>query len=121
MGVKPRRLAHFEVDSVPLPDSAAAHEAMAICQEMRPPMLINHSYRTYLWAVILADLQQLSLDQEALFVSSLLHDLGLSEHLKGAAPTCFTVRGARACQVIGRRHSWDQQRSDSASEATRCI
>jgi hypothetical protein len=117
-GISPRRLASLDPGVVRIPDSRACKEAERICDAMRPEMLVNHSYRTFLWASILGDHHGLRYDEEALYVSALLHDLGLSEAETGpGAPTCFTLIGARMAMAAGEKGGWGLARRELAAEA----
>ncbi|MFF3221678.1 phosphohydrolase [Nocardia suismassiliense] len=74
-----------------LPDSALARAAEAEARESLSPHVLGHSYRTYFFGRVLADLDGARYDDELVYVSCLLHDLQL-EH-----PTpnrCFAVTGA---------------------------
>jgi hypothetical protein len=104
LGLRPARPVRIDLDSIRVPDSAAAREAERVCAAMRPELLVGHSHRTYLWAAILAAHEGLAYDEEVLYVSSLLHDLGLSAGADGQGrPACFTLVGARACQDLAAR------------------
>jgi hypothetical protein len=118
MGIRPWRLARFDLDELRIPDSPACAEAAEICAAQQPQMLVNHCYRTYAWAVILGRHQRLAPDEEVLFVSSLLHDLGLTDrHRKVTRPTCFTLIGATETARVAESHGWPGSRRDAAAEA----
>ena len=104
MGVRPWRLARFDLDELRIPDSPACVEAAEICAAQQPEMLVNHCYRTYAWAVILGRHRRLAPDEEVLFVSSLLHDLGLTDRHRAAAR-------------VAESHDWSASRRDAAAEA----
>lgn len=117
LGLRPRRLRHFDLDALRIPDSAPARAAEQLCAEMRPELLVHHSYRTYVWATLIGAYEGARYDEEVLYVSSLLHDLGLSKHGEPRpAPSCFTLVGADACQRIG-QSGWDSNSSSRAAEA----
>jgi hypothetical protein len=118
LGVRPGRLARFDLDRLRVPDSHAAKHAEEICASMRPEFLIAHSYRTFVWASIWAAHKGLRYDEEVVFVSSLLHDLGLSQaHHERDSPTCFTLVGSHAAQGCAAQAGWSQERSRGAAEA----
>ncbi len=75
-----------------VPDSAFARAAREQIGDVAPPYLMNHSVRAYAWAVELARHDALPFDQEILYVSALLHDIGLvpAYDLGG----CFETDGA---------------------------
>ena len=62
---------------VPLPDSALARRARELITDVAAPFLVNHSVRCYGWAVELARHDRLQFDPEILYVSAILHDIGL--------------------------------------------
>ena len=62
---------------IPVPDSAFTRAARQLIADVAPPFLVNHSVRAYAWAVELARHDELRFDQEILYVSALLHDIGL--------------------------------------------
>jgi hypothetical protein len=79
------------------PDTALCQAALALCQSASSPALVNHAYRGYMFAKLL-DPVSTSVDDEALFTSFLLHDLGLTERyrISRADWHCFTLPGAEA-------------------------
>src|SRR5947209_3869951 len=118
LGLRPRNLARLDLDRIPVPDTPAAKEAEELCSQMRPAFLVPHSHRTYIWATILGTHRNLSYDAEVLYVSSLLHDLGLSEgHQRPPVPTCFTGIGASAVQQIGNANGFSADKARTAAEA----
>ena len=83
---------------IPVPDSALARQARELVTDVAAPFLVNHSVRSYAWAVELAKHDRLQFDPEILYVSALLHDIGLvpAYDLGG----CFEVDGAIAAQQL---------------------
>jgi HD domain len=81
---------------MPVPDSALAHRARELIDDVEPPFLANHSVRAYAWAVELARHDDLTFDAEILYVSAMLHDIGLvpAYDLGG----CFELDGAIAAE-----------------------
>ena len=81
---------------IPVPDSAFARAARELIGDVAPPYLVNHSVRAYAWAVELARHDGLRFDEEILYVSALLHDIGLvpAYDLGG----CFETDGAIAAE-----------------------
>ena len=77
-----------------VPDSALARRARELITEVATPSLVNHSVRVYAWAVELARHEGLNFDPEILYVSAMLHDIGLvpAYDLGG----CYEVDGAIA-------------------------
>ena len=85
---------------MPVPDSALARRARALITDVAAPFLVNHSVRCYAWGVELARHDRLQFDPEILYVSSILHDIGLvpAYDLGG----CYEVDGAIAADRLVR-------------------
>ena len=83
---------------VPVPDSALARRARELIADVAAPSLVNHSVRVYAWAVELARHDRLQFDPEILYVSAMLHDIGLvpAYDLGG----CYEVDGAIAAKRL---------------------
>jgi hypothetical protein len=83
---------------IPVPDSAFSRAARELIATAAPPFLVNHSVRAYAWAVELALHGDLGFDEEILYVSALLHDIGLvpSYDLGG----CFETDSAIAAEAF---------------------
>jgi len=85
---------------MPVPDSALARRARELIADVAEPFLVNHSVRSYAWAVELARHDDVQFDPEILYVSAVLHDIGLvaAYDLGG----CFEVDGAIAAEQLAR-------------------
>ena len=62
---------------MPVPDSALARAAREHIADVAPAVLVNHSVRSYAWAVDLARHDGIRFDPEILYVAAMLHDIGL--------------------------------------------
>ena len=62
---------------MPVPDFALARRARDLIADVAAAFLVNHSVRCYAWAVELARHDRLQVDPEILYVSAMLHDIGL--------------------------------------------
>lgn len=88
--------------AMPVPDSAFARQARELLTTVARPFLVNHSVRAYAWAVELALHDRLRFDPEILYVSALLHDIGLvPEYDLGG---CFETDGAIAAERFALEH-----------------
>lgn len=98
-----RRVAPL-VDATELqpPDSRLAREAEREARETLSPLLLDHSYRTWVFGTALAALDGATVDGELLYVGSLLHDVGLD---RATPARCFTLDGADAAQRVAARAS----------------
>jgi len=81
---------------VPVPDSMVALRAGELIADVAPGFLVNHSVRAYAWAVELAWHDALEFDSEILYVSALLHDIGLVPAYDVGA--CFEIDGGVAAE-----------------------
>jgi hypothetical protein len=99
----------------------ATERADALCSGLSPAFLQSHSRRTYSWARILAALDNVpvhEIDDEMLYVSSLLHDLGLATAPPSSVKLkCFTLRGAQTLRDIATAAGWDEERIRRGEEA----
>jgi len=77
-----RRLHEVLPDQWQVPDSDLAQKAQRLAESLCPDFMVRHSHRTYCFGALLAARNGLTLDREVLFVSALLHDLGLSDQHK---------------------------------------
>jgi len=86
---------------MPVPDSALARRARRLITDVAAPVLVNHSIRCYAWGVELAHHDGLPFDQEILYVSSLLHDIGLVPAYD--LGDCYEVDGAVEAERLARQ------------------
>ena len=83
---------------MPVPDSALARRARELIADVAAPFLVNHSIRSYAWAVELARHDELQFDPEILYVAAVLHDIGLVPAYDIGG--CFEVDGALAAEHV---------------------
>jgi hypothetical protein len=93
---------------VSVPDTPVISRAIEYAREHSEPYLFNHVMRSWLFAVILAQLNQTVHDAEVLAVITLLHDLGLAKAFDG--PLRFEVEGANAARAFARNEGIDDRR-----------
>ena len=82
------------VAGIRLIDSNIAIEATDLANKTSPAYLFNHAVRTYLFAALIGKARGLRFDEELLYVSCILHDLGLTETFMSDLP--FEIQGAQA-------------------------
>ncbi|MBV1933686.1 MAG: hypothetical protein KUG59_03275 [Parvibaculaceae bacterium] len=114
-GVKFR---YIEVEDILPPDTAIAREALSLCQGISEPYLLNHCLRSYFWARLLDDGSR-PFDDEALFASMMLHDMGWTDkhRLIGNTEQCFTIVGAKMALALASKHGWGEQRAEVMANA----
>ena len=117
LGVNRDKLGRVDLDSLKLPDSAAAKEAEQAA-ESQPKWLWHHSQRSYIWALALAQIDGLKgYDEETLYVGCVLHDAGLGPAVEAKETACFTVRSAEAAGDCATRAGWTDARRDHLCES----
>jgi hypothetical protein len=87
------------IDPAVVPRSAVALEAIAVCEKRLSPSFVNHSYRTWIFGLALAERDDAfgELDAEGFFVAAMLHDVGLGSP---RFRCCFTLAGVEATQHL---------------------
>jgi hypothetical protein len=83
-----------------VPDTPIVARAIEYARENCEPYLFNHSMRSWLFAVVIAQQKRATYDPQVLAVATLLHDIGLAKALSG--PLRFEVEGANAARAFAR-------------------
>jgi hypothetical protein len=78
------------------PDSAFAKEIVEACSELGPAV-IEHSYRSYIFARALGEVDRVECDEEALFAATMFHDYSFPE-IDSLTDRCFTFAGAAGAE-----------------------
>ncbi|WP_405973140.1 DUF4440 domain-containing protein [Streptomyces sp. NBC_00988] len=112
--------AHLSVaEQLDLPDTSLAQEAYAYAAQATPAFVHHHSVRSYVFARAHAQNQGLhagsDYDDELLYVSCLLHDIGLSE--EGNGDQRFEVDGADLAAAFLRERGVEERRVAVAWDA----
>ncbi len=112
----------FSIDpsSISIPDSALCNSASELLESVSEAWLVNHCFRTFLWAAILGKKERHRFDEELLFVASILHDLGLTDaaaQLGAAGVECFAVEGAFAAEHFLTKQGMGKSRREVVAEA----
>ncbi|TRW80025.1 HD domain-containing protein [Mycolicibacterium sp. 018/SC-01/001] len=109
----------MSTSALTLPDSELAVAAYEFATAVSPPFVLNHVVRSYLFARELAAAKGLragvDYDDELVYLSCVLHDLGLTDHADGDQR--FEVDGADAAAEFLRRHEVDEQRITTVWQA----
>jgi hypothetical protein len=101
----PRR----QLAGVAIPDTPLITSAIEYARANSEPYLFNHVMRSWLFAETLVRQKGLPYDAEVLAVSTLLHDLGLTDAFSG--PLRFEVEGANAARAFARSEGIDERRT----------
>lgn len=98
-----------------VPTSLACRAALEVAAEFCSPALLNHSIRSYLWAAAYAVDHGIEFDAELLYVSAMLHDIGLvTEFDNHTLP--FEDAGGQVAWVFAAGAGWPKTRRVRASE-----
>jgi hypothetical protein len=104
---------HF--DGVRAPRTAVGHAALEVATEYCSPALLNHCVRSYIWAVAYAERNGIGFDEELLYVSAMLHDIGLAPAFDSHTVP-FEIAGGDVAWVFGAGAGWPVERRRRAGE-----
>jgi hypothetical protein len=109
----------FDASDYPIPDTNAAKRAIAVTTTLSKPFLLNHCYRSFHFARLLAKANKVPHDLELLFIATMLHDLGLTDSYCGGqkGEHCFAVTGARRAREAMQAEGWSTQKLEALEEA----
>ncbi|MBP2403145.1 HD domain protein, cyanamide hydratase family [Streptomyces netropsis] len=105
----------MKINELVIPDSSACSAALEVATAYCSPALLNHSIRSYLWAAAHAKASGIAFDAELLYVSALLHDLGLVKEFDSHTVP-FEEAGGHVAWVFGAAAGWPVERRVRASE-----
>lgn len=90
------------LDSVRVPDTPLAREALRVATSAAPVWIVEHSHRAWTFGALLARANAIAFDADVLFAAALLHDLGLTPSYSEPAGMCFSLRSADAAHELAR-------------------
>ncbi len=88
-------------------ETPLVRDACAFAEEVQGSELMQHSFRTYVWGMLLGGYRGLEVDREIFFSAAILHDVGLAEGRQTVPrECCFVVSGAERCHqhLVGKGH-----------------
>lgn len=97
------------IAGVSVADTPLVRRAFDIARTHLDPYLFNHVMRSWLFATLIAEQKGDPYDAEVLAVSTLLHDIGLSEAFAG--PLRFEVEGANVARELASGFDVDKRRA----------
>jgi hypothetical protein len=98
------------------PDSELCQRATALVAELSPPFLFNHCARSFLFGDAIGQRDRLQYDRELLYLSALLHDLGLTDAYVGGDQR-FEVEGADRARAFLVEHGLPEGKADVVWDA----
>ena len=84
------------ISTLRIPDSAIVRQAEELACAVSSETMFNHVMRCYWFSELFAQAEGKKVDSELMFLSSVLHDLGLTPHAPG--PHRFEIEGASAAR-----------------------
>ena len=97
------------VGGITVIDTPLVTRAMDYARAHSEPYLFNHAVRSWLFAVRLGQLQGIAHDAEVVAISTLLHDLGLTDSFTGQKR--FEIEGADAARAFAHEQGLDDRRA----------
>lgn len=116
LGVKQYHKIDFK--NINIPDSKIASLAIEEANDVYNPSLLKHCYRTYFFSSGLAISQNLKIDEEFLFTTSILHDIGLTEkHNHICSKQCFAIYGGNFIKQFALKNGIDALKASNMQTA----
>src|ERR1700733_15176902 len=97
------------------PQTPAATAALSVASRFYTPPLLNHCVRSYLWGATYASAHGITFDEELLYVSAMLHDMGLTDAFDSHTLP-FEKAGGDLAWVFGVAAGWPADRAARAME-----
>lgn len=104
-----------EVAGIRIPDSLLADAATTLAREASPGFLFNHCLRTFVFGVMAGRKLGMTPDRELLYISAVLHDLGLTRRYERAER--FEIDGADAAREFCLRHNVATEKAELVWDA----
>ena len=104
------------VAGIRVPDSDVARDAERLSREASPPFLYAHAIRSFFFASLLARRDGQRVDEEALYVGCVLHDIGLTpSHGHHSRP--FEYVSADVAVDLSAEFAWPEPRRNELRRA----
>jgi hypothetical protein len=103
------------LDDIPQPENPTARAAVEVATAYCSPALVNHCLRSYLWGASYGMTHGIDFDAELLYVSALLHDIGLVKEFDSHTVP-FEEAGGHVAWVFGTGAGWPVERRVRAAE-----
>jgi hypothetical protein len=100
---------------IKVPDTRLVRDAIDLARSSSEPFLFNHVMRSWLFSVLLSENAKPAPDPELLAVSTVLHDLGLTDRF--SAEDRFEVDGANAALAFMKERGISMQQTQVVWDA----
>ena len=97
------------IADIKIPDSSIVRQAEELARSVSSEFLFNHLMRSYWFGELFAQAEGAKIDSELMFLSAVLHDLGLTDHAHG--PHRFEIEGAHAARTFLTDHGVEAERA----------
>ncbi|WP_127487227.1 HD domain-containing protein [Paenibacillus ehimensis] len=97
-----------EIAGIVIPDTKLAKEATELVREVSPVSIFNHALRSYIFGAALGNKLNKKYDAEMLYLSAIMHDLGVVERFIG--PARFEIDGADAAADFLTKHQYPAEK-----------
>ncbi len=97
------------IADIKVPDSNIVRQAQELARAYSSDMLFNHVMRCYWFAELFAQKEGAKVNSEMVFLSAVLHDLGLTDYALG--PHRFEIEGAGAARKFLVEHGVSTDRA----------
>ena len=123
---KPSATNTLKLTDIQIPDTAIVKEAISELDNTHHQAIINHSWRSYIWSVAIAQHKQWQFDEESLLIASLTHDIGLMNqgsndgsepHSQQFTCQCFTFESALRSESLCTKHHYSKDKTKNISDA----
>ena len=105
----------MNLDDVPQPENSIARAAFDVAAAYCSPALTNHCLRSYVWAASYGITNGIDFDAELLYVSAMLHDIGLVKEFDSHTVP-FEEAGGHVAWAFGAGAGWPVERRVRAAE-----
>ena len=105
----------MRLSDVLIPSTPISRQAMVVLTRFSPPALVNHCLRSYVLAASRAAIEGIDVDLELLYISALLHDIGL-EATFDAHEVPFEEAGGNVAWVFAAGAGWPVERCDRTAQ-----
>ncbi len=109
------RLVRVHLDDIPQPGNSTARAALEIATTYCSAALVNHCLRSYVWGAAYGVLHAIDFDAELLYVSAMLHDVGLVKEFDSHTVP-FEEAGGHVAWVFCAGAGWPVERRVRAAE-----
>ena len=97
------------------PETPAATAVSSVASRFYSTALLNHCVRSYLWGTLYAAAHEIAFDDELLYVSTMLHDIALTDAFDSLRVP-FEEAGGELAWVFGTAAGWPGDRAARARE-----